>query len=34
MTAPNVTNNTIYVKSAKGQVYGDFAYLTIEGLID
>ena len=34
LTAPQVTNNNIYVKSAKGDVYGDFAYLTIEGLID
>jgi len=34
LTAANVTNNTIYVKSARGKVYGDYAYLTIEGLID
>jgi hypothetical protein len=34
LTAPMVTNNDIYVKSAKGKVYGDFAYLTIEALID
>lgn len=34
LTAPMVTNNNIYVKSAKGKVYGDFAYLTIEALID
>jgi hypothetical protein len=34
LTAPEVTNNNIYVKSAKGKVYGDFAYLTIEGLIN
>jgi hypothetical protein len=33
LTATQVTNNNIYVKSAKGKVYGDFAYLTIEGLI-
>jgi hypothetical protein len=34
LTAPSITPNNIFVKSAKGQVYGDFAYLTIEGLID
>lgn len=34
LTATSITPNNIYVKSAKGKVYGDFAYLTIEGLID
>ncbi len=34
LTAPNITPNNIFVKSAKGKVYGDFVYLTIEALID
>ena len=34
LTATSITPNNVYVKSAKGKVYGDFAYLTIEGLID
>ena len=34
MTATIITPNDIYVKSAKGKVYGDYAYLTIEGLIN
>ena len=34
LTASNITPNNIFVKSAKGKVYGDYAYLTVEGLID
>ena len=33
LSASNITPSSIYVKSADGQVYGDYAYLTIEGLI-
>ena len=32
-TASRMTGGTIYVKSAKGDVYEDFAYLTIEALL-
>ena len=32
-TASRMTGGTIYVKSAKGDVYEDYAYLTIEGLL-
>lgn len=32
-TAPDVSSSSIYVKSAKGVVYEDYAYLTVEGLL-
>lgn len=32
-TAPSITSNSIYVKSAEGEVYGDYAYLTVTGLV-
>ena len=33
LTAPSVTNNGMYVKSAEGEVFGEYAYLTIKALI-
>jgi len=34
LTAPSVTSNNMYVKSAEGEVFGEYAYLTIKALID
>jgi len=34
MTAPSITPNNMYVKSAEGEVFGEYAYLTIKALID